>query len=139
MSRYTQFKLYWEDWTGYPDQSHPWAEPTLVWIVATRETASRCLVDRQAKDNKVIWNANWQALPYSKVRELVRLLHEVGVFDKPKQLVEDSGDGDYLSVWDLTGVLDDRVFHMSLSFRSPGHKWNTLGQQLKNALFETRK
>lgn len=142
MSRYTRFKLYWENWGGYSDKVHPFSAPTLVWVVATSETASRCLVeDRRPIDNytRAMWHANWQAIPYSTVQELVRLLHEVGAFDEPKQLVQDSQDGDYLCVWDLTGVLDDRAFHISVSFRSPGQKFNTLGEQLRKALFEIRK
>lgn len=140
MSRYTQFKLYWESWSGYADKIHPFSEPTLVWVIATSETASRCLVDRKAKDNtRGIWNANWEVIPYSTVRELVRLLHEVGAFDEPKQLVQDSQDGDYVCVWDLTGVVDDHAFHISVSFRSPGQKFSTLGEQLKNVLHEIRK
>jgi len=29
MSRFTEFKFYWEDWEGYPDRDYPFGNATL--------------------------------------------------------------------------------------------------------------
>jgi hypothetical protein len=52
--------------------------------------------------------------------------------------VADAPDGEYLSVWDLTGVVGDRAFHLSVKFSCPGEIWSPLGHRLRDALMELR-
>jgi hypothetical protein len=66
------------------------------------------------------------------------LLDEIGAFGAAQPLVEDAPDGDYLSLWDLTGAVGDRAFHLSIKFSCPGEIWSPLGQRLRNALMELR-
>ena len=139
MAHYTDFKLYWEDWGGYPDRSCPFGEPTLMWVIATKDRTARCIVDRAHRGAMdVTWNAKWKGIPYSLVEPLPNLLEEAGVFTESKPLVEDAADGDYLAVWDLTGIVRARAFHISLKFTCPGERWTPLGQKVEAALYALR-
>ena len=55
-----------------------------------------------------------------------------------KNLVEYAVDGDYLVVWDLTGVVQDRPFHLSLKYTCPGERWTALGKRLRDTLIALR-
>jgi len=139
MSRFTEFRLYWEDWGGYPDRDYPFGNPTLTWLIASKEAAARCVVRPDAKGAMdVSWSASWESIPYTLVEPLPALLEEIGAFGAPQPLVEDAADGDYLSVWDLTGAVGDRAFHLSVKFSCPGEIWSLLGHRLRDALIELR-
>jgi hypothetical protein len=139
MSRFTELKLYWEDWGGYPDRDYPFGNPTLTWLIASKEAAARCVV-RSASQGAmdVGWSASWENIPYTLVEPLPALLEEIGAFGAAQPLVEDAPDGDYLSVWDLTGAVGERAFHLSVKFSCPGEIWSPLGHRLRDALMELR-
>jgi len=139
MAHFTDLKLYWEDWSGYPERSKPFGEPTLTWILATRDAAARCLIRAEAKGAMdVTWKAGWTKLPFRLVEPLPAILEDVGAFGSQKPLIADGPDGAYLTVWDLTGVLLDRSFHLSLTFTRPGERWTPLGERLRTALIALR-
>jgi hypothetical protein len=139
MAHFTDLKLYWEEWGGYPERRYPFGEPTLTWILATRDSAARCLIRAESKGAMdVSWTASWAKLPSHLIEPLPALLEDIGAFDSQKPLVADAPDGAYLTVWDLTGVLLDRPFHLSLKFTRPGERWTPLGQRLRTALIALR-
>jgi hypothetical protein len=139
MAHFTDLKLYWEDWSGYPERSNPFGEPTLTWILATRDAAARCLISAEAKGAMdVTWKAGWTKLPFRLVEPLPALLEDVGAFGSQRPLIADGPDGAYLTVWDLTGVVLDRTFHLSLKFTRPGERWTPLGERLRTALIALR-
>jgi hypothetical protein len=139
MSRFSDFKLYWEDWGGYPDRDYPFGNPTLMWLIASKDAAARCMVRSDAKGAMdVSWSARWESIPYTLVEPLPALLDEIGAFGAAQPLVQDAPDGDYLSVWDLTGVVGERPFHLSVKFSCPGEIWSPLGHRLRDALMELR-
>jgi hypothetical protein len=144
MSHYTDFKLYWEQWGGYPDRSYPFGNPNLVWIVATTDSAARCLVHQESRGAMTVeWKANWEQIPYALVAQLIPLLDEACAFSNTplsdeRALVQPSADGDYLCVEDVTGVLGDRPFHLSIKYLVPGSVWSPLGERLRSALIAMR-
>jgi len=139
MSRFTYLKLYWEDWGGYPDRDYPFGNPTLMWLIASKETAARCVVRSDVKGSMdVSWSANWEKIPYILIEPMPALLEDIGAFGAPQPLVEDAPDGDYLSVWDLTGVVGERAFHRTIKFSCPGEIWSPLGHRLRDSLMELR-
>jgi hypothetical protein len=48
--------------------------------------------------------------------------------------VDDDAAGDYLVVWELTGVLRDRPFRLAVQHKQPGCQWTALGQRLSDSL-----
>jgi len=139
MAHFTEFKLYWEIWGGYPDQDYPFGNPTLVWVIASKDSAVRCLVDGEPRGPmEISWSADWKDIQFSLTEPLPVLLEEAGAFSIPKQLVQGAPDGDYLEVWDLTGIFRDRPFGLSLKFTWPGEQWSPLGQRLRSALMALR-
>lgn len=139
MSRFTDFKLYWEDWGGYPDRDYPFGNPTLTWLIASKQSAARCIVRSEAEGAmSVNWHASWENVPLALAEPLPALLQDIGAFGAPQPLVEDPADADYLSVWDLTGAVGTRAFHMSIKFGCPGETWLPLGRRLRDALMELR-
>ena len=81
MAHYTDFKLYWELWGGYPDRDLPFGQPELLWFVAAKNNAARCAVRSDAKGStELVWHANWQNIPYSLIQPLPALLDEIGAF-----------------------------------------------------------
>jgi hypothetical protein len=83
---------------------------------------------------KVVWNAQWQQLPRELLDPLPDLLEQAGAFGEPVPLVENTGSGDYLLVWELTGVLHDRPFHLAVQLTAPGFQWTPLGQRLSESI-----
>jgi hypothetical protein len=144
MSHYTEFKLYWEQWGGYPDRTYPFGNPNLVWVIATKDSAARCLVRQESRGAMdVQGKADWERIPYTLVEQLIPLLHEAGVFSAAPHigmdaLVQPAANGDYLCVEDLTGVLDNRPFHLSLKYSAPGGEWSPLGERLRTVLIALR-
>ena len=139
MSRFTDLKLYWEDWGGYPDRDYPFGNPTLMWLIASKQSAARCIVRSETAAAMVVnWSASWENIPSALVEPLPALLHDIGAFGTPQPLVEDRPDADYLSVWDLTGAVGDHAFHISIKFGCPGECWLPLGRRLRDALMELR-
>jgi hypothetical protein len=135
MPQPTAFKLYWEIWNGYANPDRFWAGPDLVWILASTDKARRCLVRRsQDKNMQMAWNVNWKEIPDSSIAELCAMLEEADAYGSPKQLAISTEEGDYLTVWDLTGVMQSRPFHLSIRFTSPGQQLSDLGRRLNAAL-----
>jgi hypothetical protein len=62
------------------------------------------------------------------------MLEEADAYGSPKQLAISTEEGDYLTVWDLTGVMQSRPFHLSIRFTSPGQQLSDLGRRLNAAL-----
>jgi hypothetical protein len=137
VGRYTDFTLYWEKWGGYPERKEPFGLPTLTWFIATADRAMRCLVRSQPKDaTTVTWSAEWQQLPRKLLDPVPGLLEEAGAFGEPAPLlVEDTAEGAYLEVWELTGALHDRPFRLAVHRTEFGH-WPplTLGRRLSDSL-----
>jgi hypothetical protein len=135
VAHFTDLKLYWEQWGGYPERDHPFGNPDLVWIVATRGAAARCrVVGVPAGAMEIRWEASWSSIPYPLVEPLPNLLEEIGAFGTLKPLVASGASGDYRVVHDITGVLDSRAFHFALNFTTPGHAWTPFGERLMRML-----
>ncbi|WP_026931541.1 hypothetical protein [Glycomyces tenuis] len=135
MGRYTDFTLYSERWGGYSDRSEPFGLPRLAWFVASSDGAARCLVQSESMDAMTIsWSAAWQRVPLELLAPVPGLLAEAGAFGVPRPLVEDTGDGDYLDVWQLTGVHEDRPFRLAVERTVPGSAWTPLGRRLAVAI-----
>lgn len=137
VSRYTDFTLYWETWGGYPTRKEPFGLPNLTWFVATADGAMGCRVRAQPKDSMTVtWSAEWQPLPRELLDPLPGLLEEAGAFGQAAALVANSAaEGDYLEVWELSGALRDRPFHLTVHHTIPG-EWPplSLGRRLSNCL-----
>jgi hypothetical protein len=135
MAIFTDFKLYWESWGGYPDRSFPFGNPSLFWLLASGTGAARCAVARDssgpARDH---WTARWEQVPWDLAEPLPALLRECGAFGEPAPIVTDAVDGDYRVVWDLTGVSNDEPFHLCVNYILPGERWTPLGIRLRDAL-----
>jgi len=88
------------------------------------------------------WNtgsAEWQQLPRELLDPVPGLLEEAGAFGQPApRLAEDTAEGDYLEVWELTGALHDRPFRLAVQRAVPG-QWPslTLGRRLSDSLYLT--
>lgn len=141
MSHYTDFKLYWEEWGGYPDREYAFGNPSLFWIIARGDAAGACKVFRTATGSMTSEDhAEWARIPYELVAPLPALLEEIGVFDVPKPLVISNPKGFYRCVWDFTGVIGDRPFHFSINFCSGpiSEEYTPLGRRLNEILFALR-
>jgi len=135
----TEFKLYWEIWEGYANPDKFFAGPTLIWVIASTDTARRCLLERSAANTtQIAWTVNWEQIPYSTITELSVLLEEAGAHGSPKQLVDSTKEGDYLTIWDLTCVVQSRPSHLSVRFTTPGEQWSDLAQRLNAVLSSLR-
>jgi hypothetical protein len=84
---------------------------------------------------EVSWSVEWRPVDRAVIDPLPALLDEVGAFGMPAHLVDDAVDGDYQVVWEVTGVVGDRPYHLGLSFTCPGEHWTPLGRRFKEALF----
>jgi hypothetical protein len=141
MSHYTDFKLYWEEWGGYPDREQAFGNPRLLWIIAQGEGAASCKVFRTSTGSMTSEDhAQWTRIRYELVAPLPPLLEEIGVFENPQPLVLSNPAGDYRCVWDFTGVIGDRPFHFSTNFCSgpQSEEWTPLGRRLHEILFALR-
>jgi len=139
MGRYTELTLYLEEWGGYPDREASFGLPNLAWFVATADRAARCRVTSEIKGpTKVDRSAQWQQIPRELIDPVPGLLDEAGAFGDPAPLVEDTGPGDYLLVWELTGVVHDRPFHLAVQVMAPGSQWTPLGQRLSDSIMSLR-
>src|SRR5271154_6634430 len=79
MSRFTDLKLYWEDWGGYPDRDYPFGNPTLMWLIASKQAAARCVVRSEAQGAMTVnWSASWENISPTLVEPLPALLHDIG-------------------------------------------------------------
>lgn len=135
MGRYTEFTLYWESWGGYPDRAEPFGLPQLTWFVASAGNAARCVVRSQPEGpTRVTWSAQWEPLPRELLDPVPGLLEEAGAFGEPAPLVRDNAAGDYLVVWELSGVLRDRPFRLTVQHKQPGCRWTPIGQRLSDSL-----
>jgi hypothetical protein len=141
MAHYTDFKLYWEEWGGYPDREHAFGNPRLFWIIAQGESAAACNVFRTSTGSMTSADhAEWARIPYELFTPLPALLEEINVFDNPQTLVLSNPAGDYRCVWDFTGVVGDRPFHFAINFCSGpvSEEWTPLGRQFRENLFALR-
>jgi hypothetical protein len=135
MSHYTDFKLYWEVWGGYPERTYPFGNPELIWIIASENSAARCQVFSESKGSMTLqWKAEWDKIEYEVVDRLKNVLEDIGAFDNLKPLVANAAEGDYRSVWDLTGVDGDRTFRFSLTWTTPGEQWTALGERFREIM-----
>jgi hypothetical protein len=138
MSHYTDFKLYWEEWGGYPDREYAFGNPSLFWIIAQGEDAVACKVFRTSTGSQTLEDhAEWARIPYELVAPLPALLEEIGVFGALKPLLISNPEGDYRFVRDFTGVIGDRPFHFSLNFCSGpiNAEYTPLGKRLNEILY----
>jgi hypothetical protein len=138
MGRFVDCRLYWEEYGSYPDRDQPFGLPSLVWVIA-KDKAARCRVSAEPKSaSEVLWSADWKQVPYATVQGLKDMLEEVGAFGELKPLVENGRGGDYLVVWDITGVVGDRAFHFSVEFTAPGERWTPIGERFRQVLAALR-
>lgn len=139
MSRYTDFKLYVEEWGGYPERDHAFGNPGLFWLIASGDKAARCQVSCIPRGAMgASWEASWTSVPYALVEPIPHLLEEIGAFGDLQPLVVPGGVGDYRLVWDVTGVVGVRPFHFSLDCIAPGAKLTELGERLRSAVSAIR-
>jgi hypothetical protein len=85
----------------------------------------------------VTWSVEWQRLPRELLDPLPGLFEEAGAFGQPAPLLANSvEEGDYLEVWELSGALFDRPFHLTVQCTIPG-EWPalSLGQRLSDCLY----
>jgi hypothetical protein len=141
MSHYTDFKLYWEEWGGYPDREYAFGNPSLFWIIAQGESAVACKVFRTPTGSMTSEDhAEWARIPYELFAPLPALLEEINVFENPQPLVLSNPAGIYRCVWDFTGVVGDRPFHFAINFciGPVSEEWTPLGRRIKEILFALR-
>jgi hypothetical protein len=135
MGHYVDVTLYWQRWGGYPDREIPFGPPELWCFVAKEDRAARCLVSPLPDHTPAATpGAGWQQIPPGLLRPVPALLHEAGAFGAPLPLVTGPAVGDYLQVWELTGVVHDRPCHLTVRFTAPGTRWTPLGQRLADTL-----
>ncbi len=135
MGHFTDFKLYWEVWGGYPDRSHPFGNPELLWVIASENSAVRCRVFPEAKGAMTIdWNVKWEKIALDVVGQIKNILEEIGAYDKLQPVVTNTVEGDYLMVWDITGVEGSRAFSISLKWTTPGEQWTPLGERFREIM-----
>jgi len=138
MSRFVDFRFYWEEYGSYPERDSPFGLPRLIWVVA-KDKAVRCQVSANPKTaTEVAWSADWKPVPCEAVQRLKDALEETGAFGEVKPLVENGPPGDYLVVWDITGAIGDRAFHFSVEFTTPGERWTPIGERFQRALAALR-
>jgi hypothetical protein len=138
MGKFADFQFYWEEYGSYPDRDFPFGLPTLIWLIA-KDNAVRCRVSAESKSAmEVQWSADWKQIPSEIVQRLTDILEEVGAFGELKPLVENSQDGDYLVVWDLTGVFGQRTFHFSVEWTCPGERWTLIGERFREVMVALR-
>lgn len=134
MGRYTDFRLYWEIWNGYPDREEPFANPNLVWVIASDDNASVCSVRREPgpSAHEIVWNARWRRLAVDEFRDLLGLLDQA----QHAPLSTAVAGGDYLIAWKVTGVRSRRPFGLSAEYTAgPGGAGLTpLGQRMATML-----
>ena len=85
----------------------------------------------------VTWSAEWQRLPRELLDPVPGLLEEAGAFGESAPLLANgAAEGDYLEVWELSGALHDRPFHLTIQRTIPG-EWPplSLGQRLSDCLY----
>jgi hypothetical protein len=134
MSHYTDFKLYWEQWGGYPAEAKSFGNPSLLWILSKGENLGGCKVYRTIQGSQDITDhAVWRQLANVDIEALKCLIQECIRYDG--ELVVSNPDGDYRFVDDITGVIGNQPFHFSINYCCPGESWTSLGKRLRNILF----
>lgn len=140
MSHYTDFKLYWEEWDGYPDREHAFGNPNLFWTIAQGESAVACKVFRTSTGSMTSADhAQWARMPCEIFAPLPALLEEIGVFGVLKPLVQSDPAGEYRCVHDFTGVMGEKPFHFAINYCAPHPEleleWTPLGTRLMEILY----
>jgi hypothetical protein len=137
MSRYTDFKLFWETYGGYPDRA--FQSPDLIWIVGSGASAARCKVERVRNHlGPRTFTAVWETIPYEPVEAFKVMLDEIGAFDQLKPLVTVRDSSPYMTVWDFEGLVGERAFHFSLEWFDALPPSTPLGQRFFEALYALR-
>jgi hypothetical protein len=138
MAHYTDFKLYWEQWGGYPDRAESFGNPSLLWILSQGENVGGCKVYRTTQGSQdVTDHAVWRHLSATDIEALKCLIQQCSTYDG--ELVASNPDGDYRVVWDFTGTIGIEPYHFSINYCSPGENWTSPGKRLKDFLYDLNK
>jgi len=140
LPRFINFTFNWQQYGSYPERSYPFGLPRLITIIRKDKTLAAVINSNSKSSMEIEWEIEWIIIPEKIIEKLFIVLKEINAYNQHIPLTKESKkEGTYLVTDFITGVYNNRSFHILFEHYEPEQNMNQYGEKLYYILHDIEK